>query len=335
MQWPAKRFNLKGNPMMKQILLIPAVTLCVLTAGAAPLKRADVTADPGLVVHLDFDGLRATSVGKAILSQMNEPDIDTKLSAIQAIFSFDPRTQLHGATIYATAQTPPEGVLIIYAEFDSNRVLNLGKLAPGFETITNGSHLIHTWINGKEKAKDGESSHIYAAIKDNRIILGKAEAPVAAALEVLDGNAPSLAGEKSLPELGDGGHGNVIQAVVRKFDFGGQDPNAAIFKMSKIVRLQAGETADHLAATLSFEAKDADTATQISAIAQGLVALLKLQQGNPDVLKIANAVSLRQDGATVTATASIASQDVVDLINTKIAEAEQKHSGDTNSARAQ
>lgn len=313
---------------------MPAVTLCVLTAAAAPLKRADVTADPGLVVHLDFDGLRGTSVGKAILAQMNQPDIDTKLSAMQAIFSFDPRTQLHGATIYATAQTPPEGVLIVYAEFDSNRVLNLGKLVPGFETITNGSHLIHTWIDEREKAKNGGPSHIYAAIQDNRIILGKAEAPVAAALDVLDGSAPNFAGEKSLPELGAAGQGNVIQAVVRKFDFGSHDPNAAIFKMSKIVRFQAGEIADHLTATLSFEAKDADTATQISAIAQGLVALLKLQQGNPDVLKIANAVSLRQDGATVTATASIPSQDVLDLIKTKVAEGEKKHSSETNSATA-
>jgi hypothetical protein len=237
--------------------------------------------------------------------------------------------------VYATAETPPEGVLIVYAEFDSNRVLSLGKLAPGFETITNGSHLIHTWLNGKEKGTNGESSHVYAAIADNRLILGKAEAPVAAALDVLDGAAPSLAADKSLPELGAGARGNVIQAVVRKFDFGSRDPNAAIFKMSKIVRFEAGETADNLMATLSFEAKDEDTATQISAIAQGLVALLKLQQGNPDILKIANAVALHQDGATVTATASIASKEVVEVINTKVEEAEQKHSRETNSASAQ
>ena len=294
-----------------------------------------MAADPALVLHFDFDGLRATSVGKAILAQMNQPDIDNKLSAIQAIFSFDPRTQLHGATIYATSQTPPEGVLIVYAEFDSNRVVNLGKLAPGFETITNGSHRIHTWINEKEKETNGESAHIYAAIKDDRIIAGKSETAVTAALEVLDGSSPSLAGVKTLPELGCPDKGNVIQAIVRKFDFGNQDPNAAIFKMSKIVRFQAGETADHLTATLSFEAKDADTATQISAIAQGLVALLKLQQGNPDILKIANAVSLHQDGPIVTATASILSKDVSDLISSKVAEAEQKHPGETNSASAQ
>ncbi len=321
--------------MIKHILLLPAVAFTVLTAAAAPLKRADVTADPSLVVHFDFDGLRATSIGKAILSQANDPDIDMKLSALQGIFGFDPRTQLHGATIYANSQTPPEGVLIVYAEFDSNRVVNLGKLAPGFHTITNGTRLIHTWLDEKKgKDKDGDSPHIFAAIQGNRIILGKAETAVAGALDVVSGSTPSLAGEKSLPELGAPEKGNVIQAVVRRFDFGGRDPNAAIFKMSKVVRLQAGETGDHLAATLSFEAKDTDTATQISAIAQGLVALLKLQQGNPDILKIANAISLHQDGPTVTATASILSKDVSDFVSAKVAEAEEKHSRDTNTNSA-
>lgn len=314
---------------------MPVLTLCVLTAGAAPLKRADVTANPGLVVHIDFDGFRSTSVGKAFLAQMNRPDIDEKLSGIQAIFSFDPRTQLHGATIYATQQSPPEGVLIVYANFDSNKVLNLGKFASGFETITNGKHLLYTWIDEKEKAKTGVTANIYAAMEGDRIILGKAEDPVATALDIVEGSDPSLAGEKSLPELGAAGPGNVIQAVVSKFDFGNHDPNAAVFKMSKIVRFQAGETADHLTATLSFEAKDADVAKQISDITQGLVALLKLQQGNPDALKIANSISLHQDGAIVTATASIPSQDVVNLMKTKVAEAERRQASETNSASTQ
>jgi hypothetical protein len=59
--------------MFKRILLLTATTAIVLSgliARSAPLKRADVMADPGIVVHVDFDGLRATSVGKAILSDL-------------------------------------------------------------------------------------------------------------------------------------------------------------------------------------------------------------------------------------------------------------------------
>src|SRR5665213_2600075 len=137
--------------MFKRILFLPvlAAFLTTLTAGAAPLKRADVIADPGFVLHIDFNGLRDTSVGKAILADLQDPYIDSKLQAIQGIFSFDPRTQLHGATVYSTSRTPPEGALIVYAEFDSNRVVALGNFAHGYETITNGSYLIHTWIDDK------------------------------------------------------------------------------------------------------------------------------------------------------------------------------------------
>ncbi len=310
--------------MFKRILLLSAaaIALCAVVAGAAPLKRADVIADPGIVVHIDFDGLRATSVGKAILADLQDPDIDSKLQAIQGIFSFDPRTQLHGATVYSTSENPPEGVLIVYAEFDSNRVVALGNFAHGYKTITNGSYLIHTWIDDKGKTND-DSAHIFAAIKDNRIILSKSEFSIVTALDVLSGKAPNLGAGKELPELGNGAKGNVIQAVVHKFDFGNKDPNAAIFKMSKFVHFELGETDDKIAATLSFEAKDNDTATQISAIAQGLLALLKLQQGNPDLLKIANGVLVHQDSAIVTVKASVADKDLNKIIKTRVADADK------------
>ncbi|HEY3912955.1 MAG TPA: hypothetical protein VGN61_00600 [Verrucomicrobiae bacterium] len=329
---------MKGNSMMKRIFLIPAIAFGVLAANAAPLKRADVAADPSMLVHIDFDGLRATSVGKAILTQLSQPDVDTKLSAIKGIFSFDPRTQLHGVTLYTKGKTAEGGVLIVYADFDSNRVLNLGMLAPGFHTITNGSHVIYSWIDEKKKDKgddDDGPPHIYAAIRDNRVILGKSESWLISELNVLDGSEPSLAADNSSSALGEAGNGVFVQAVVRKFDFGGDSPNAAIFKMSKLARLEVGEKDDQLSATLKLTAADNDTATQISAIAQGLLALLKLQKGNPDATKLVNALSLRQDGANVIATASIPSQEAADLIKAKVCDAQHKHSDDTNSSPSQ
>jgi hypothetical protein len=319
--------------MFKRILLLGAAAALILSgliAGAAPLKRADVIADPGFVLHIDFDGLRGTSVGKAILADLQDPDIDSKLQAIQGIFSFDPRTQLHGATIYSTSRNPPEGALIVYAEFDSNRVVALGNFAHGYETITNGSYIIHTWIDDKAKTNDEDGAHIFASIKDNRIILSKSEFSLVTALDVLSGKAPNLGSTKDLPELGNAGKGNVVQAIVHKFEFDDKGPNAAIFKMSKIVHFELGETDDKMAAALSFEAKDADTATQISAIAQGLIALLKLQQDNADLLKIANAVSIHQDGAVVTANASMAVKDMNAMIKHHVEAAEKEDAGDTN-----
>ncbi|MGA2174143.1 MAG: hypothetical protein ABSH38_04070 [Verrucomicrobiota bacterium] len=317
--------------MMKQILLMAGVVLGCGTGWSAPLQRADVAAGPAVVAHFDCDGLRATAIGKAILAQLDAPAVAGKLAAFQAIFSFDPRTQLHGLTFYSAGQTPQNGVLLFYADFESNRLITLAKAASDYHCITNGSRLIHSWIDEKKKAERGDKGLFYAAIQGNRVIFGQSESTVAGALDVLDGKAPSLAGGKTQPELGAAGAGTFLQGMVSKFDFASKDPNSAMLKMSKMVRFQVGEAKDQLRATVSFEANDADTATQISAIAQGLIALGKLQQGNPGALKLANSVSVRQDGVNVIATLTMPEADAVDLIKAGAAEKARDKSEETNS----
>ena len=85
--------------------------------------------------------------------------------------------------------------------------------------------------------------------------------------------------------------------------------------MSKSVRLKLSETARNVTATVRFEARDADTATQIASIAQGLLAVLKLQKADPNALKLANAIVLKQDGPAVGLTLSLPSADLVSMIN--------------------
>jgi hypothetical protein len=67
-------------------------------------------------------------------------------------------------------------------------------------------------------------------------------------------------------------------------------------------------------AAIQFEASDADTATQISAITQGLVALLRLQKNDPNDLKLANAITVKQDGPLVGCALSLPSSQLVDMI---------------------
>jgi hypothetical protein len=318
--------------MMKQILLLGGVTLGCGTGWTAPLQRADVAANPSLVAHFDCDGFRSTAIGKAILDQVTEPEIAGKLDALQAFTSFDPRTQWHGLTCYATGQKSENGVLLLYADFDSNRLVALAETMTDYHRVTSGSHFIHSWIDENKKAEGGEP-HVSAAIQGKRVIFGKSEAAVASALEVLDGKTPSLAGDKALPELGAAGGGDFLQGVVSKFDFASKDPNSAILKGSKMVRIHVGENGDQLQAVVNFQASDDDKATQIAAIAQGLIALGKLQQDKPAALKLANSVSIKQDGASVIATLSIAEADVVGLIKTG-AESAKSKSAQANSPPA-
>jgi hypothetical protein len=287
---------------------------------AAPFNAKDVAADPALLLHVDCDALRSSSVGQSILS---EPEIQDKLAAVGAIFDFDLRKQLHGLTVYTTEEHPKDGALIVYADFDPDRLITLAKAAEGFQSATNGSHAIYSWLDDKKKAKDGERPRVCGAILGHRVIFGQDETHLADALDVIEGKAPNFSGKRGLPEP-DAGESILLQGVMLKFDFDGADQNAAVFKMSKSVRVKLGERANTMTATVRFEANDADTATQIGSIAQGLLAVLKLQKSDANAMKLANAIVIKQDGAVVGLTLSVPSSELIDIVKQGQKKAEEK-----------
>jgi hypothetical protein len=309
---------------MKRTLLILSTAAAALAGTpavmAAPFEAKDVAADPALVVHLDCDALRNTAIAKSILS---EQEVQDKLAAVGALFDFDFTKQLHGLTVYTTDGHPKDGALILYADFDANRLITLAKANDGFQSNTVGGHVIYSWLDDKKKAKDGVRPHMYGSILGHRVIIGQEESHLAEALDVIDGKSPSFSGKKGLPEA-ESGESIIAEGVMLKFDFEDPEDKAAIFKMSKSVRLKLSEVAENMALHVHFEAADADTAKQIGDIAQGLVAVLKLQRGDANAAKLANAISIKQDGATVGLTLSVPSSELISMIKEGQKKAQEK-----------
>jgi hypothetical protein len=313
---------------MKRLLLLAALAATTMNSMAAPLSRQDVGADPALLVHVDADALRSTTVGKAVLA---DPDVQTKLGAVQAMFNFDFRTQLHGFTIYTAMDHAEDPVLIIYADFEPDRLIALAKAFPGFRVDTNGTHTIYNWVDEKKKSADG-TPRVYATLADHRLMFGKTEPALMAALDVIDGKSPAFSGSKLLLEAAPG-ELVVAQGRALKFSVDDGNPSAAIFQASKSVRVQLGETGDNVAAKVSFEAKDEDSANQISAMVNGLLALLRFQKDNPDLLKLANGINVRQDGTAVILSLTAPSADIIHLLQKGAADErrkEEQHLDDTN-----
>ncbi|HEY3862759.1 MAG TPA: hypothetical protein VGO59_12815 [Verrucomicrobiae bacterium] len=302
------------------LLAAAAVLAGAPLAQAAPFNPKDAAANPALLVHVDCDAIRDSSFGKSIL---NQPDVQDKLAAVGAIFDFDFRKQLHGLTVYTTLDHPKDGVLIVYADFDSERLITLAKAADGFHTITNGPHTIYSWIDDKKKAnEDGEKPRVYGAIKGHRVVFGQDEKHLADALSVIDGSASSFAGSNGLLAK-DSGESILAEGELLKFDFDDPSDKAAIFKMCKSVRVKLSEHMDDMSATIRLETADANTATQVGSIAQGLLAILKLQQ-DPDALKLANAIAIKQNDSAVAVTLSVPSSELTDIIKEGQKKAEQK-----------
>jgi hypothetical protein len=293
-----------------------------LTASAAPVQRADIPANPVWVLHVDCDALRPTAVGQYLLAAMDKPDAQAKFAAFQTIFSFDPRKQLHGLTLYSAGNAPDDGVLLVYADFDPERLVTLAKAAKEARNTPYKQHVIYSWIDEHKTARNGVKSPTYAAIQGSRIVIfSQQEARVAQALDVLDKAIPNLSTNTVFPQLGAHRDSCIIEGSARKLDLPNATPTAAIFRLAKSARLEVEEANRQVTATLNLDTNDENVAQQTAAVVRGALALAKLQKGKPEAGKLAEALSLKTDGASLVARLAMPAADVIDILK---ADAERK-----------
>jgi len=302
---------------MKRILTISLAGGLFFTGAfaldASPRRRADVAADPLWVLHLDADALRTTTIGRHVLAEMEKPDAQKKFAAFEAIFSFDPRKELHGITLYGMSKAEDDGVLLVYADFDANRLTTMAEGARDHTSTTDGRHTIHSWIDEKKKEKDGVKPRTYAAIHGKTVVFGQKQSRVTEALAVLDRAGASLATDKLFSGLGTGP--GFIQGAARKLDaLAGNGPNAAVLKQARTYDLNVDESQGRFEAALTLQAESEEVAKVIESVGRGLVALLSLQKEKPEAQKLAQGLDVRQDGPVVRASLSLPAEDVIALL---------------------
>jgi len=281
-------------------------------AHSAPLRRADVIADPVWGLHVDADGLRPTTIGNFLFSELAKPEAQKKLAAFQAIFNFDPAKSLHGVTLYGASKAQDDGVVLVYADFDAARLTVLAEGAKEHAATNHGSYTIHGWLDEKKTATDGVKPRVYAAIHGNVVIFGQKLGRVADALDVLDGAKPNLSASAQFAKLERASV--FIQGAARKPELPGSDPNSAVLKQSNMGTLLVGETQGAVAADLILDTDTADVATQMETIGKGLIGLMSFQKDKPDSQKLAQFLSVKSDGASVTLHLALPANEAVEMI---------------------
>lgn len=299
--------------------------LCALAAGllaagsvtAGPVLRSDLPAEPAWVIHLDVDAFRASSFGKLIAGELEKPEPARKLSAFKDALGFDPSTQLHAISVYGLGNKREEGVLVVYGDFDAGRLETLVKAAKEYQSSKHRSRIIHSWIDDRKKTADAEPKRVFGAIAGNRLVFAPTSELVASALDVVDGFSANMGGTKTFASLGQPAEGSFLQAIGRKLDVGEGNPNAALVRLSQETRLEAFESAGKITASLNLSAKDEEVAGHMNSIAQGLLALIKMQTDKPEQRKLAEGLVVKQEGSSVNAVLSMPSADLIALLKAK------------------
>jgi len=275
--------------------LLGAATL----ARAEPLDRQQVAAGAKWLVHVDVDAAAATKGAERLRTDvLNRDPAKRTLQKLREAIGMDPTQDLRSITLYGSRFDHHTGVVLVRGKLDQARLLALVKVQLDHQVSSYGSHELHTWAQGK--TDKGGHRVTGCLCGPTLVVFGRDAAEVKAALDVLDGKSPSLAGSKS-PLAEEVPAGTMLQ--VRAIDLGG----AAIPFMSPVVRqseLLALAVGEHEAVAFvraKLVVKSAETANELRKVVDGFIAMARLQAASdPDAARILQEVKVDTSDRTVT-----------------------------------
>ena len=309
----------------------------VMPVFGGPVDRSAIISEPAWVAHLDADALRASEVGKQLLVEMNKPEPALRFDVLAAAIGCDLRTALHGLTVYGVSSRPEDGVALVFADINAERLLTLAKQAEDYKSSAYGQDRVHSWIDAKKRARTGGSPRTYASIYDNRaIVFAQRESRLKEALDVLRKAKPALT-DTTFPGFGTS-EGGILQACARQLSIEGGDTRAAVLQMSKLTVLNVRESQGKAQASVALETGSEEAAQQVGNIVRGIIALTALQTNNPAAVKLARSLSVEQSGTAATVQLSVGADEIVTAIKADAAKkearkAEQENSDNGDAAR--
>lgn len=300
--------------LFKSTVLVGCLISAAMSSMANPAERSAVIDDPAWVLHLDVDALRKSAVGAYILTELHKPEKELQFFVLKAALGSDLRTALHGITVYGASPSPDDGVALVYADINTERLMALAKQAEDYRATAHGKHQVSSWIDAKRREKEGGQPRTYSAIyKDQMVVFAQREERLTRALDVLDGSTPSLAKGAAFPKFGAGEPG-IVQAAARQIDVPADNPTAAVFKQARLIGLEVRESGQNLLANLSLETKSQEAAPLVADVARGIIAIIALQPDNSDAVKLAQSLSVQQTGTIIGVKLKIPADDVVAAI---------------------
>lgn len=299
---------------MKLTRIVPAavlLTVALNSAFAASFDAGQVSADARWVAHLDAGTLKQTVLGRYVVAQMATREANRKFEAFKAIFQFDPREDLESVTLYGMGRAKEGGVALLQGRFNTDQLVTLIKGNENYDSEVHGSRIVHSWIDEKKpnKRKYG------CIVRNDQVLVGDSEKLVKHAVDVLEGRARTMTDGQSLPGLADAAKSTFFIGSADMTKMPNVDPKAAILKKNEAVSLSFSETAGRLNGLLRMVAKDAETATAVHSIGQGLVSLTVLDENQePEVVKLAQSMQLAVSGKEVSVRLDYAADEAIKLL---------------------
>lgn len=260
-----------------KVLGIIAAVFSVFTAQvqAGPLDLRQVPADAQWVAHVDVDAMRGPAVfGKAFEAVAEHwSDVPARLQCLRDEFGLDLANGLHSITLCGNHFGDPTGVLIAKVDVDRAMLESRMNEAPGHRTDKHGSHVLHSWAD-----EHGPLTGVFYS--PTVLVFGRTTTEVVAAIDVLDGKSPNLAGKDSPLAAKVPASATFVGRAIGLAD-ASLPWKSPLLKQSESIATALTVSEGSVSCEIRLVTKAADAAPMVTDVIQGGIAMLKLQFG-PD-----------------------------------------------------
>jgi hypothetical protein len=281
------------------------IVVCGGAAQAAPLNLAQVAADSQWLVHLDVDAMRASSlVQNAYLAGSQKwAEVEVWMGMACDQVGVDPRTDLHGVTMFGTKLGKLQGVALVHAQMRPETMIDRAKGESGYQSMRYGQREIHSWT-------DGQNTVAGAFFAPTLLVIARTPKEVQQALDVLDGKGASLA-KKSGVTIEAAPQGTMLQAWVQGLANTPLPLKSPAIKKSQALSLLIGEHAGQVSVSTRLVMQTPEVARKVFAVLEGVRSAAELQyEDDPRIMAVVKRVKLSVSDRTVSLEMRAGADDV-------------------------
>ena len=316
--------------MKRMLTAFTIMMLAAVPAIAESFREHTVADDADWVVHLDFDRFRGTTVAEAIRNHIDESGKGAALTVFRNTFQIDPRRDFHGLTLYGPDRDEDNAILVLRTAYDRDALLAVLQSGEMYARKTYDGRVLHRFEAKKHgpaaTGEDANDTEAWGCFYDSgTIVAGRSLNRVRQAIDVLDGRTASLADTDNsvwdqIP--------NEAAFFAAGADLAGlgtiEHQQAALLQQADGVVMTLDEENDMFSMQVQLAANSPEVGAKVYQVAQGLVALLKLNAANqPDqqwLKDVVQNIRVRQDHATVSMSLEHHAADVARMIETRLRE---------------
>lgn len=295
---------------------LAAVVLVSLGWGAAAradaLQLKQVAADAKWVGHIDCDAMRASTLVQKAWDKMLELHKDAKghLEKAHEVLGIDLTEDVHCITVYGKVVGKENGVAIVHAKLNREKLAALAEKAPDHKVTEAGAYKIHSWTHNDH----GKAKPVSGAIRgDDMVVLAGCVDDVKSALAVLDGKAPAMADDGPLRGRTRPGVCLLFRVVgIAEAKFPGEP---ALAKQTESYRFAIGENEGKVFYRSRAVMTSEEVVGQVKKVLEGIHALALIHvNGDAKDKALLDAFQLTTEGKNVTVSAEVPAADVWEQI---------------------